>query len=309
MSSFQILLSHDAGAATDCRQCKPGYFASRLCSDTHDTVCSPCGPGTYTSHLNRFRSCSTCSSCDVGEFILKPCSLHSDTVCETCSSVIDAKSHAYLRDCVQNVQSDSIHSIDQLSDETIKLKDDNHKTKEKIVDHNINIYEGSGVPEFEEKNAVHDISDETVEGSGEVQIETVTVATTNQTSKVPIVIIPDEAYDKEEEIITKATDSNRTHKPTTESPITTKPTKVITIKEGIVLIDSGNATGTAKETGDVLLESKATSTAATADRSTTVKEGLIRPEEGIILQSRPRNDTKGILTTEKLYATLSDKCV
>ena len=163
------------------------------------------------------------------------------------------------------------------------------------------------MPELEEKNVVHDINDETVEGSGEVQSETVTVATTNQTSKVPIVIIPDEAYDKEEEIITKATDSNRTHKPTTESPITTKPTQVI--KEGIVLIDSGNATGTAKETGDVLLESKATSTAATADRPTTVKEVLIRPEEGIILQSRPRNDTKGILTTEQLYATLSDKCV
>ena len=297
MFLFQIFLSHEASAAIDCRQCKPGYFASRLCSETHDTVCSPCGQGTYSSHFNRVQSCSKCSNCDVGEFILKPCSLHSNTVCESCSSVIDSKSDAFLRDCVQ---SDSSYSISQLSDETIRLKDNNHKTKEKSVDHNINIYEGSGVPEFEEKNIVHDISDDIIEGSGEVHIESATAATTNHTTKVPVVIIPDETYGKEEEIITKGTDSNITHTPTTDSSISTKPVQIITIKEGIVLIDSGkqlgNGTQEPYKTDDVLLKTDVTSTTASTVQSTTIKEVLIRPEEGIILQSKPSNVTKGIHT-------------
>ena len=209
--------------------------------------------------------------------------------------------NSFLRDCVQ---SDSPYSLSQLSDETIKLKGD--KTRKAYnIDHNINIYEGSGVSNFEEKNIVHESSEEIIEGSGEVHIESDTAATTNQTTLVPVVIIPDETEDKVEDIIIKATDSNVTHISTTESFISTKSTT--TTKEGVVLIDSGIWLGNQKQklnkTDVVFIEDhvKPDSSHITSTiRSTTVREIVIEQEEGIVLKSESENSTKGIEANLKL---------
>lgn len=305
---FQIALSQEistSSGSSDCRLCKPGYFASRQCSETHDTICSPCAKGTFTSHNNNLNSCKKCSKCDVGEFVSAPCLLHSDTKCESCSSVSDEITDDFLRDCVQN---DSPYSDSALSEETIKEKD--NKTRTLPVDYNV--YEGSGVSETEKKTSVIDSKEAIVEGSGEVPFETTTNAFINQTSAAPVVIIPDETEDKLEEIITKVTERNVTKTPTTKASFSTEQiltsTQIpkTTVKEGVIVIEDGirleNETEKSHKPTVVLTKASVTSAPKSLDsststgRSTPIAKTLPEPEDEVVIKSDPTKRKKGKLT-------------
>ncbi|XP_073323761.1 tumor necrosis factor receptor superfamily member 18 [Pagrus major] len=46
-----------------CNMCPPGEFLKELCTEQHQTVCSPCEMGSYSSEYNMFGKCEECSSC------------------------------------------------------------------------------------------------------------------------------------------------------------------------------------------------------------------------------------------------------
>lgn len=100
----------------ECRLCKPGYYASRLCSETHDTVCKPCSIGTFSPKSNVFRQCSPCSICDIGEFVLKECSKSRNTVCMSCDSFKSKVSRTFVGDCLENIYGHTVSNNHNIYD-------------------------------------------------------------------------------------------------------------------------------------------------------------------------------------------------
>lgn len=191
--------------------CKPGYYASRHCTEHHDTVCKPCSKGTFSSVYNVFKTCSQCSNCDVGEFVLKPCSKHSDTVCESCSAVTDiaAVTEQFLRDCLQTPNDQPGPNLDNTDTDGVKL---NNLQESNSAPDQVNvIYEGSGETIIEVSPSERNGTEE--EGSGIIPV--IDETDKNLTS----VILPDE---------TEGTETYVTE-------ITTKKTGVILVDEGIKL--------------------------------------------------------------------------
>lgn len=90
----------------DCRHCKPGYFASRICSEFHDTVCSPCSGGSYTAVYNVYSQCKPCSQCELGEYVSVECTKRTDTVCESCTHSPSKPGKHYFNACMLSDQTD-----------------------------------------------------------------------------------------------------------------------------------------------------------------------------------------------------------
>ena len=239
-----------------------------------------------------------------------PCSSYSDTLCESCSSVSDVITESFLRDC--DYYSDSPYSVSsKVNDSKIKEKETND-ARTLPVENNV-VYEGSGVPSVEEKDVVYDIHDEineTIEGSGEIHFEPDTL-TPNQTTSVPIPVIPDESEDKTEEIITTAIKTNVSQTPypttkfsvvTSESTVTTRAPST-TLKEGVIIIDSGiilqNKTDERFKTDVVVTQAPTkassilTEVTSTISDSTTIKRILVDPDKGITIPNEATTKKKG----------------
>lgn len=65
------------------RHCYPGEYVSSPCTESSDTVCSPCTNGTF-SPGGLVDSCANCSVCGNHQLQLRACTPSSDTVCEEC---------------------------------------------------------------------------------------------------------------------------------------------------------------------------------------------------------------------------------
>lgn len=287
-----VAFSLESGSTTsgDCRQCKPGYYAARLCSDTYDTVCSPCAKGTFTANENILQKCSICSKCEVGEFISLPCLPHSNTICESCSAVQDVISDSFLRDCVQSDSSFYDKGLNEQKVNVKYIKD----TRTLPVEKN-DVYEGSGIPIEEDKKTKYDTYDvlhETIEGSGEAHYETTTA--TNQTTRTPIPIIP-ETEDKIEDIIINVTETNTSHATsTTPAQISNTTTRlgVITIGDGITL---KNETEEQTELNVLVPKTPKKSTSVFEETTlTTIKAIIIDHHDGIVIPSESTTRIKGL---------------
>lgn len=285
-----VALSLGSTTSGDCRQCKPGYYAARLCSDKYDTVCSPCAKGTFTANENIVQKCSICSKCEVGEFVSLPCLPHSNTICESCSAVQDVITDSFLRDCVQ---SDSSFYEKELNEKKVNVK--YIKDTRLLPIEKNDIYEGSGVLIVEDKATKYDTYDvlhETIEGSGEVPYETTTA--TNQTTRAPIPIIP-ETEDKIEDIIINVTETNTSHATsTTPAQISNTTTRlgVITIGAGITLKNESE-----KQTKINVLVPKTPKKSTSVFEEptpTTIKAIIIDPHEGIVIPSESTTRKKGL---------------
>lgn len=216
--------------AKECRLCKPGYYASRHCTEYHDTVCKPCSKGTFSSVHNVFKTCPQCSKCDVDEFVLKPCSKHSDTVCESCSAITDVSTvtEQFIKDCLHYQSDQPGQSLDNTD------QNDEKRQNPKAGDHVNVIYEGSGETIIEvSPSDKHKTVEE--EGSGEIPV-------IDETDKnITSVILPDETE-------TELTDT------------TTKKTGIVQIDDGIKLQND-----TSKQKTDVDIPSSGLSTVKSID--------------------------------------------
>lgn len=224
---------------TNCRQCKPGYYVSRQCTISHDTVCKPCPPGTFSPEYNLSEQCLTCSKCNVGEYALKACTKLGDTVCAPCPDISDIVDNNFSKECLQNQHDDSLTSH-FVNPSDILLQDGNvdDSYESSGVSVTNTLYEGSGVVESEVETV--DVWP-TVEGSGETPEE-------ETKDNVTYVIIPE------------GIDSGVTEK-------TTVRTDVIDVDSGIQLPDPTDKTAT-----DVVISSSAPKVILTTLR-TIILEG------------------------------------
>ncbi|KAL3842485.1 hypothetical protein ACJMK2_020491 [Sinanodonta woodiana] len=93
-------ISDDVTSINECRHCKPGHYASRMCSNEHDTICSPCPRGMFTSESNIANQCTACSHCNSEEYESEVCSKEKDTVCKSCDDfLIDRANERFLSEC------------------------------------------------------------------------------------------------------------------------------------------------------------------------------------------------------------------
>ncbi|NP_001298267.1 tumor necrosis factor receptor superfamily member 1B precursor [Oreochromis niloticus] len=46
-----------------CTKCRPGYRRGTSCTETTDTVCTPCPPDQYQENFNYYPNCATCQKC------------------------------------------------------------------------------------------------------------------------------------------------------------------------------------------------------------------------------------------------------
>ncbi|KAL4225006.1 hypothetical protein ACF0H5_015701 [Mactra antiquata] len=212
--SIVILISVSYGK--ECRMCKPGYYASRQCTKSHDTVCKPCSKGTFSTVSNVFPSCSLCSRCDVGEFAVKDCTKHSDTVCKLCSDVKEARlvKGNYITEClhIQNDQASidtdlaATNTLSQNNDNDVSLYESSSDPEEIHVD--VLFGEGSGETVTEEID-----TNETIIGYTptviEEPIENITLEILPEvTTKAPSIVIVDGGIVLSNDTYTKVDDSN-----------------------------------------------------------------------------------------------------
>ncbi|XP_060055895.1 tumor necrosis factor receptor superfamily member 14 isoform X2 [Erinaceus europaeus] len=66
-----------------CPKCSPGYRVKEHCGEFTGTVCAPCAPRTYTSHLNGLSECLKCQECEpaMGLVTRQKCSSTENAVC------------------------------------------------------------------------------------------------------------------------------------------------------------------------------------------------------------------------------------
>ncbi|XP_054639878.1 tumor necrosis factor receptor superfamily member 3-like [Dunckerocampus dactyliophorus] len=64
-----------------CHMCRPGTYLTELCTDTQQTVCSPCPDGFFSQQYNIFNKCTQCQPCQ---------GVHQEQI-EMCSSTANAK--------------------------------------------------------------------------------------------------------------------------------------------------------------------------------------------------------------------------
>nr|XP_010348616.2 tumor necrosis factor receptor superfamily member 14 isoform X1 [Saimiri boliviensis boliviensis]XP_010348617.2 tumor necrosis factor receptor superfamily member 14 isoform X1 [Saimiri boliviensis boliviensis] len=66
-----------------CPKCSPGYRVKQACGELTGTVCEPCPPGTYITHLNGLNKCLKCRMCDpaMGLLATRNCSRTENTLC------------------------------------------------------------------------------------------------------------------------------------------------------------------------------------------------------------------------------------
>ncbi|KAK6176880.1 hypothetical protein SNE40_015094 [Patella caerulea] len=65
-----------------CLMCPAGTFVSSDCeTNLTRSHCESCRPGTFSSSMNKARSCEDCKPCGLGQEKIKNCSTKSDTVC------------------------------------------------------------------------------------------------------------------------------------------------------------------------------------------------------------------------------------
>ena len=257
-----------------CRQCKPGYYASRLCTESHDTVCKPCPRGTFMPEQNKLKICHPCTTCDADHFVSKACTLRSDTVCKSCSAANGDISEHFLRSC-RHIQGDNPGENIRSGDLTnVKLE-----TEQPISDSDlIAVPEGSGTGIIEEpidtQYPVVNTTDE-VEGSG------VDITEGEDKNATVTLILPD---DGDEDIST-----------TTQTTITsTSKEDIIEIGVGITL-ENVTKTKSDKEVDLVITE-------PTKQATTTVINTIeIDDSAGVIVKDKTtrrtdyvEDDTKGL---------------
>lgn len=165
-----------------CTKCKPGYYASQLCNESHGTVCKPCSKGHYSSSHNLQRQCSVCSQCGAGLFKLKKCTQLNDVFCASCSSSSAVYTTEYQIKCPpwhnQDYQKDDPQrqdivegsgDIKNLVVETLTLSKVDSKESHKD---NINIYKILTKPHYNVLNIDSGSGDdELLEGSGLIDID------------------------------------------------------------------------------------------------------------------------------------------
>lgn len=64
-----------------CAVCGRGEGVVRACGPSENTVCQPCGPGTFSEDKSYSQSCRPCSWCKEGEVEIRQCHPKSDTLC------------------------------------------------------------------------------------------------------------------------------------------------------------------------------------------------------------------------------------
>lgn len=70
-----------AGPCMPCSSCGPGQGAARPCGPLENTVCQPCGPGTYSEERSSSKPCQPCSKCQENEVEIRACQPNSNTLC------------------------------------------------------------------------------------------------------------------------------------------------------------------------------------------------------------------------------------
>ncbi|CAH1780069.1 unnamed protein product [Owenia fusiformis] len=80
----QDYYDYESKEAHLCSTCSPGYEVTSKCTESLDTVCSPCDFGYYQDSYIKEGPCFRCSECKEDEFSKKPCSSKSDTLCASC---------------------------------------------------------------------------------------------------------------------------------------------------------------------------------------------------------------------------------
>ncbi|KAB5586982.1 hypothetical protein PHYPO_G00007720 [Pangasianodon hypophthalmus] len=64
-----------------CAVCGRGEGVVRECGPAGNTVCQPCGPGTFSEDKSYNHTCMPCSQCGEEEVEIRPCQPKSDTLC------------------------------------------------------------------------------------------------------------------------------------------------------------------------------------------------------------------------------------
>ncbi|KAK3571838.1 hypothetical protein QTP86_020466 [Hemibagrus guttatus] len=64
-----------------CAVCGQGEGVVRACSPAGNTVCQPCGPGTFSEDRSSSQACMPCSLCNEDTVEIRPCQAKSDTLC------------------------------------------------------------------------------------------------------------------------------------------------------------------------------------------------------------------------------------
>ncbi|KAG7469745.1 hypothetical protein MATL_G00132070 [Megalops atlanticus] len=70
-----------AGLCAACSICGRGQGVVRSCGPLGNTVCQPCGPGTFSEERSGTKPCQPCSRCQENEVEIRPCQPNSDTLC------------------------------------------------------------------------------------------------------------------------------------------------------------------------------------------------------------------------------------
>ncbi|TTF41812.1 Tumor necrosis factor receptor superfamily member 16 [Bagarius yarrelli] len=76
---------------TPCDMCRQGEGVVRECGPAGNTVCQPCGPGTFSEEKKHSNACMPCSHCQEDEVEIRPCQPKSDTLC------MDLELHIFSR--------------------------------------------------------------------------------------------------------------------------------------------------------------------------------------------------------------------
>lgn len=64
-----------------CATCGRGEGVVRACGPAGNTVCQPCGLGTFSEDKSYSQTCMPCSRCREDEVEIRPCQAKSDTLC------------------------------------------------------------------------------------------------------------------------------------------------------------------------------------------------------------------------------------
>lgn len=79
---FQVQEFNNSVRCVKCSTCKRGYETDRRCTETHDTECRLCPPGTFNDV--RGGTCQRCSICKPGQYRVRKCKSTRDVKCRKC---------------------------------------------------------------------------------------------------------------------------------------------------------------------------------------------------------------------------------
>lgn len=69
------------GFCAPCSTCGLGQGVAQACSLHGNTLCEPCGPGTFSEERWGRKPCQQCSTCQENEVEIRPCQSNSNTLC------------------------------------------------------------------------------------------------------------------------------------------------------------------------------------------------------------------------------------